>query len=120
MKIILKRLRFYANHGVLPSERTVGAWFTVDVEIETAATVAIESDKLAGTIDYAQAYEVVKTEMSAPSNLLEHVAGRIARGLLSQFGTAQSVVIRLIKDAPPILGIDCEGCGVELCLNREK
>ena len=34
-KIIIKGLRLYAYHGVMELERKVGAYFTIDCEVET-------------------------------------------------------------------------------------
>ena len=44
--IILKGVRIYAYHGVLPQERTVGAYFTIDIKLDTDFTRAIETDEL--------------------------------------------------------------------------
>ena len=52
-KIIIEGLRLYAYHGVLPQERKVGAYFTIDAEITTDFSSAIETDDLRGTLNYA-------------------------------------------------------------------
>ena len=52
-KIIIEGLRLYAYHGVLPQERKVGAYFTIDAEINTDFSSAIETDDLRGTLNYA-------------------------------------------------------------------
>ena len=83
--IELHHLTFHAHHGVLPEERLLGNTFTVDLTLEADINEAIATDQLSGTINYAEAYEVVKREMNIPSQLLEHVCGRIGTALLHHF-----------------------------------
>lgn len=117
-KILIQGLRIYANHGVMPQELTIGAYFTIDVYIETDFSRAIETDDLDGTINYADIFTTIKREMSKPSQLLEHAAGRIAKAILNEFASAQTVKIRLMKENPP-MGADCQGAGVEITLERQ-
>ena len=112
-KIIIKGLRLYAYHGVLEQERKVGAYFTIDCEVEADMQDAIEQDFVDGTISYADIYETIKREMVTPSFLVEHAAGRIVKAILAEYPKAQSVRIRLLKENPP-MGADCEGAGVEI------
>jgi dihydroneopterin aldolase len=46
----------------------------------------------------------VKEEMATPSNLLEHVAGRIVQRLKQTFPAIDKVEIRLAKNNPPVSG----------------
>ena len=117
-KIIIRQLHIHANHGVMEQEQTVGADFTIDLEIVTDFTKAILTDDVADTINYARVHEIVKEEMAKPSRLLEHVAGRIVAALFKEFDQTESISLRLIKDNPP-LGADCEGMGVEITENRK-
>ena len=114
-KIILKGLRLYAYHGVMEQERKVGANYIIDTEILTDFSLAMNTDDLNGTINYAAIFNTIQREMVIPSHLLEHVAGRIARTLLNNFPTIQSVHLRLLKENPP-MGADCQGAGIELTL----
>lgn len=111
--IHIEGLRLFAHHGVLEQERRVGAEFLVSLTIETDFTDALLNDKLEGTINYALVYEKVKEEMSIPSSLLEHAAGRIAQRLYHDFPTIQSISVRLDKCNPP-MGAQCQACGVEI------
>ena len=115
-KIVIEGLRIHAFHGVMPQEQVVGADFTIDLEIETDFTKAIETDELEGTISYADIYDIVKREMAIPSKLLEHAGGRIVKTLRTTYPAIKSVRLRLIKDNPP-LGADCKGMGVEIIDN---
>ena len=103
-RIELKEMRFYAYHGVGEQETVVGNWFTVDLTLEAPLEGAVESDDLSATINYAEAYEVVKAEMAVPSKLIEHVAGRIMRALKVRFPQLTAIDIRLAKRNPPFGG----------------
>ena len=113
--IVLRDIKIFAHHGVLPQERAVGACFYVSLRLETDLSRAVESDDLADTVSYAEVYELVKQQMAIPSALLEHVAGRIARALFTAFPTIARVHIELYKENPP-MGADCGRVGVELTI----
>ena len=112
MYIHLKGLKLYAYHGVLPQENQVGAEYTIDLRLKTDFIQAAETDRLEGTVNYAEVFNAVKKEMEIPSQLLEHVAWRIARRLLDDFPTISEVDIALYKQNPP-MGADCSHMGVE-------
>ncbi len=112
MYIHLKGLKLYAYHGVLPQENQVGAEYTIDLRLKTDFAQAAETDRLEGTVNYAEVFSAVKKEMSIPSQLLEHVACRIARRLLDDFPTISEVNIALYKQNPP-MGADCSQVGIE-------
>ena len=118
MKISLSNLDFYAFHGVLPQERTVGGSYLVDVALEVnVAPSAYNDDALDGTVNYATVYEIVKAEVQVPSKLLEHVVMRIARRLLDELPLVSCADISLTKVNPP-MGASCKGASVRLCLSR--
>ena len=117
--IRIEKLRFRAFHGVLPQERTVGGDFVVTLRIGYPWQQAMETDDVADTLDYAAVYELVRREMAVPSQLLEHVAGRMSKALLRDFPQITSVDLWLTKVVPP-MGADCEGAGVELHLINDK
>ncbi len=117
--IFLKGLRFHACHGVLPQEQLTGNDYVMDVVVTYPFTLALETDDLADTINYAELYAIIAREMAQPSRLVEHVAGRIAQAILSRWPSVQAVDISLTKLNPPI-GADLEGAGVHLCLINDK
>ena len=102
--IELRGLNFFAYHGVLPEERKQGNTFVVDLSLEANLSRAICTDELGDTINYASVYEVVRREMDIPSQLLEHVCGRIATALLDEFAAIQRVSVCVVKKNPPIEG----------------
>lgn len=113
----LEGLKLYAYHGVLPQENRVGAEYCIDLRLKTDFAMAAETDRLEGTVDYAEVFEAVKDEMRAPSQLLEHVSWRIARRLLADFPTLTEVHIIIYKQNPP-MGADCSNVGVEATYRR--
>ena len=117
--ISLRNVRFHAFHGVMPQERKVGADFLVNLRVGYPLEQAMQSDEVSDTLNYAALYEVVKTEMMQPSNLLEHVAGRIADAVVKCFPQVTSIDLDLTKQNPP-MGADCDGAGVEIHLINDK
>lgn len=103
-KIELHGMTFYAYHGVGEQERKVGNQFRVDVTLTAPLEAAMRSDRLEETINYASVYEVVREEMSVPSRLLEHVAGRILTKLKLHFPTLRKVELKVSKRNPPFGG----------------
>jgi len=112
-QIELKGLRFYAYHGVCPQERIVGTWYTLDIEVIADVSKAIESDNVKDTVSYAEIAEIARIEMKTPSDLLEHVAGRIAEKMQERFPSLQSISISLTKENPPV-GSECRAATVTL------
>ncbi len=127
-QIVLRDVRLYAYHGVLPQERTVGGYYRLDISVDTDMSQAMATDVavcagelpevLAGSISYAAVYDTVCAEMAVPSSLLEHVAGRICRAILDRFAEARQVELELLKENPP-MGSECRGAGVKVTVLRE-
>lgn len=117
--IILREVRFHAFHGVMPQERKVGADFTVSLRVGVDLSLPVESDDVADTLNYATLYEVVKQQMEIPSQLLEHVAGRVGKAVMDTFPQVTGVDVTLTKLNPP-MGADCAGASVELHLINDK
>ena len=111
--ISLRNVRFHAFHGVLPQERQVGGDFLVTVRVGYPLERAMETDNVDDTLNYAALYALVKKEMAEPSELLEHVAGRIVKAITTSFPKVTSVDLELTKLNPP-MGADCEGAAVEV------
>lgn len=118
MKVLLKDVRLYGYHGVLQQERVVGANYILNIAIDTDFSKAMETDALEGTISYAEVYETIKAEMAVPSQLLEHVGGRICRALFDRFPATQAIHLEILKENPP-MGADCRGAGVSIDVTRE-
>ena len=104
-KIYLRNVRFHAFHGVLPQEGIVGNDYLVNLVVDYDFSSAMKTDDLRGTLNYAE--------------LLEHVAGRIAHRLFSDFPEIQKLQLSITKVNPP-MGADSDGAGVEVVLTNDK
>lgn len=118
-KIYLRNVRFHAFHGVLPQEGIVGNDYLVNLVLDYDFSSAMKTDDLQGTLNYAEVYQKIRDEMAVPSKLLEHVAGRIAHRLFSDFPEIQKLQLSITKVNPP-MGADSDGAGVEVVLTNDK
>lgn len=119
MNVCVERIRVHAFHGCHPQERTVGGEFFVSI----AATVDVEpsawrDDRLEGTADYSRFVSITRREMALPSNLLEHVAARIASAIIGECPLVRHVGVKIEKQNPP-LGMFCESVNVSFEQTRE-
>lgn len=110
----LKNLRIYAYHGCHEEERKIGGWFLVSVTVYTDLQAAVISDNLKHAIDYTLIKKIVEQEMAISSNLIEHVAGRIANSIKSHFKNIQ-IDVEICKERPPFGGI---GASVSVKIKR--
>lgn len=102
--IELTGMEFHAFHGCLPEERQKGNRFTVDFRCCCDLGKAATSDRLEDTVDYGAVYDIVATQMAVPSNILEHVAGRILRAIGEAFPELDEFSISVAKSNPPVNG----------------
>ena len=117
--IYLKEARFHAYHGVLPQENEVGQDYLVSVRCGVDVSSAIEHDMLEVTLDYGKLYRLIEREMAITAQLVEHVAGRIAKAVFNTFPEVKTLDLNITKLNPP-MGGDCAGAGVELHLINDK
>ena len=115
--VFLKDVRFHAFHGVLPQEKEVGQDFLVSIRCAVDMSSAMNHDMLEVALDYGVLYQLVKEERDIPSQLVEHVAGRIGKTVFDHFQQVTAVDITITKLNPP-LGADSVGAGVEIHLIR--
>ena len=112
-------IRLHARHGVLPQEQLTGNDYIINVRASYDISRAMQTDDVADTLNYAEVYNIIKEEMSVPSKLIEHVAGRIADRLMDSYSQISSVMLRITKCNPP-MGADCNGAGVEILVKRTE
>ena len=117
--IYINDLRFHAFHGVMPQERLTGNDYSVDLRVGNDVSSAMLSDDVNDTINYAGLYEIVRQEMSVPSQLVERVAFRIADRISRRYPDVSRMDVKVTKLNPPF-GADCHGAGVELHLINDK
>lgn len=101
----LEGMEFHAYHGCLESEKIQGNLFLVDFRGRFDMSKASESDRLEDTVNYALIYDLISHEMSTPSELIEHVAGRIVKAIADKFPQFESFEVRVSKKSPPVGGV---------------
>ncbi|MFN7012741.1 MAG: dihydroneopterin aldolase [Bacteroidia bacterium] len=113
-ELALKNLRIYAYHGCHAEERIIGGWFSVSVKVVSDMETAIKSDNFENAIDYVILKKLIEEEMAIPSNLIEHVAGRIAKRIKEHYQNMH-VEVEVCKEHPPFEGI---GASVSIKIKR--
>ena len=102
--IRLSGLSFYGYHGATAAEKETGRIFEVDCELEVDLAEAGRTDQLADTIDYRQAYDVIRETVEGRAySLLEGLASHLAKKILDRFPVYR-VTLRIRKMTPPIPG----------------
>lgn len=104
--IRIKKAIFYAYHGVLSEEQSVGGKFEADVDIYTDFQKAAERDSLKQTVDYDKVYKFMyQLALERKHYLIETLAMTIADELLKNFININKVAVRIRKNNPPLGGI---------------
>ena len=116
---MLEGMAFYGYHGAREEERRLGQRFLVDVELTADLAPAGSSDRLEDTLDYGEAYKVVRAVLEGPSkNLLEALAQEVAERLLDAL-PAQAIRVRIKKPSVPIKGGVLAHSAVEIYRPRD-
>ena len=97
-------MEFYAFHGCFAEERKIGTHFKVDIALTVDTAKAQRTDDINDTVNYLSVYQVIKAQMKESSNLLEHVADRIAEAVLLEFAGVKVVELKVSKLNPPLGG----------------
>ena len=142
-KIHLNDLQFHAYHGVLPSEKSLGQKFLINVEMKkkrrntlsafdtetptpTSSKTSTEEvlkahDRIEHTVDYAKAFTLIKSiVVSGPQrDLIETVGEDIAWQILRQFASVDEVKVSVEKPHVAIDG-DLRSLGISLVRRRRK
>jgi dihydroneopterin aldolase len=102
-QILVSGIRAYGHHGCLDEEAVIGQEYTVDVTMECDLRPSAEADNLSLTVDYCDVTRIVKEEVGQRSKLIETVAMRIAKKILT-LDFVQKVTVAVTKPKPPIDG----------------
>lgn len=102
--IELTGMKFSACHGCLDIEKIIPNTFLVDFKGCFRNTDSVSSDKLEDTVDYSLIYRIVAREMDVHSDLLEHLAGRIAKALRAEMPDSLGDFRVSVSKANPMVG----------------
>lgn len=104
--IRIKNAHFYAYHGALEEEQSMGGKFEIDVDIETDFSEAVKSDELHLTINYHKVYQFISEIIHKDKYyLIETLASKIADGLMNNFENILKLNIRVRKRSVPVGGM---------------
>jgi 7,8-dihydroneopterin aldolase/epimerase/oxygenase len=103
MTIELKGIRFFAYHGLYAEERKTGNEFEVNLLVTHMPPDATITH-LSETVNYVRLYELLKTEMQKPRELLETFLMEFTEVIHISFPRIRKVEILITKLQPPILG----------------
>lgn len=118
-RIRLRGLQFFAYHGVMDEEKTLGQRFFVDVDLRRDLSLAGQSDQVQDTINYAEVYQVIKLIVTEERyHLIERLAERIAERVLDEF-SCEAIRVEVHKPQAPIPGI-LDDVSVEIFREQKK
>ncbi len=100
MKISIKNLEIFANHGVLKAETVLGQKFIVSAEMET---FTIPNDDIDCTVNYASVCSFIEKYMSDNTfKLIESAAAGLSEALFLKYDSLISAKIKIKKPWAPI------------------
>ncbi|CAM3751759.1 dihydroneopterin aldolase [Deinococcus saxicola] len=103
-RVVLEGLEFHARHGVYDTEGVLGARFVVDAELYY--DFAGLPDELSAAVNYAAVYAAIQEEVTGKRHqLIEVLADRIARRILSDQPGLARVTVRVHKPFAPLPGV---------------
>ncbi|MBS3946628.1 MAG: dihydroneopterin aldolase [Melioribacter sp.] len=104
--IRIKNATFYAYHGALEEEQTIGGVFEADLDIYTDFSKAAAKDDLKLTINYDEVYKYINRIVhSKKYYLIETLATIIADGLLEKYKSINKIAVRVRKHHVPVGGV---------------
>lgn len=102
-RIFIDKLKVFAHHGVLESEKKNGQFFYVSLEIESDFNESAENDELQKTVDYSSVVEFIYHFMTKDNcKLIETVCVRLADALLFEYKRIEAVKLTIFKPDAPI------------------
>jgi dihydroneopterin aldolase len=99
--IELKELRFFAFHGLYSEEKKTGNEFEMNLSVAFhpgSGTIT----GIADTVNYAALYELMRSEMQQPRELLETVVMELAEKIHAGWPSVKKIDIGLTKLQAPI------------------
>lgn len=116
----IKNAVFYAYHGALKEEQSIGGKFEADVEMHFDFSAAAENDELEKTINYVDVYKIINDLIHKKRfNLIETLATEIADNLLLKIPLIEKLTVRIRKNSVPIGGL-IDSVEAEVTKENEK
>ncbi|MBR6402036.1 MAG: 2-amino-4-hydroxy-6-hydroxymethyldihydropteridine diphosphokinase [Eubacterium sp.] len=119
-KIKIDRIKIFAHHGVLASEKEQGQYFYVSIQLDVNLKRVGASDNIADTVNYAEVTELAeKIFTDSTYDTIEAAADGITIAILSNYDKVKSVTVKVSKPDAPI-DADFEDVSVELIRSRHR
>lgn len=97
---------FFARHGVHDEEETLGQRFYVDATLTVDPGDALDTDSIANTVDYGEAFKVIESIITGRRRyLIEALALEVARAICSRFPQVAKAEITVRKPNAPVPGV---------------
>ena len=97
---------FFARHGVHDEEETLGQRFYVDATLTVDPGDALDTDSIANTVDYGEAFKVIESIITGRRRyLIEALALEVARAICSRFPQVARAEITVRKPNAPVPGV---------------
>jgi dihydroneopterin aldolase len=104
--IRLKNCAFFARHGVLDEEETLGQRFYVDAALTVEPGQALVDDSIEGTVNYGVAFAVIEKIITGERRfLIEALALEVAKALTARFPQIKKAEITVRKPNAPVPGV---------------
>lgn len=104
--IRMKNCAFFARHGVLAEEETLGQRFYVDAEFEVRPDTDLQGDAIDTTVDYGVAFtEIERIVTGRRRFLIEALALDVAQALCRRFPQIVRAQITVRKPNAPVPGV---------------
>ncbi|KUM27608.1 dienelactone hydrolase [Mesorhizobium loti] len=104
--IRMKNCAFFARHGVLDEEETLGQRFYVDAELTVEPSRPLEDDSIEDTVNYGIAFSVIEKIVTGHRRfLIEALALEVAKALAARFPQIRKAEITVRKPNAPVPGV---------------
>jgi dihydroneopterin aldolase len=104
--IRMKNCAFFARHGVLDEEETLGQRFYVDAALTVDPGRALVDDSIHDTVNYGIAFAVIEKIITGERRfLIEALALEVARALTARFPQIKKAEITVRKPNAPVPGV---------------
>lgn len=102
-RILIRDLRFFGFHGVLPEEAVLGQRFRVDITCELDLSQAGRNDDLTQTVHYGELAMMVETIGTTHRyKLIEALAEAMADAIFEKYPPIERLTIRITKPEAPV------------------
>lgn len=113
-RIYIKKLEFFAKHGVFPEENTLGQKFLISAVLHTDIREAGKTDDLTKSIHYGEVSHMMKEYLEGHTfSLLERAVETLAEKMLLEIPGLEEVELEMEKPWAPI-GLPLETVSVSV------